>query len=109
MIGSLEDALLLYDDAVAYRSEIQEALAAAMNWLKEAMLDVHKIQDCLGKADFQLGKTRYILIKSGYCEILSKKCGTKFLKVDDVILIPQLIHYLLTIPGRDQHFTVKLD
>ena len=63
------------DDAVAYWSELQEALAAAMNWLEEAMLDVHKSQHHLGKADFQLGKTRYILRKSGYGEILSKKRG----------------------------------
>ena len=55
MIGSLEDALLLYDDAVAYQSELQEALAAAMNRLQEAMRDVHKTQDRLGEADFQLG------------------------------------------------------
>ena len=99
----------MYDDAVAYRSELQEALAAAMIWLEEAMLDVHKSQDHLGKADFQLGKTWYILRKSGYGEILSKKRGTGFLKVDGVIFISQLIHYLLTIPGRDQCFTVKLN
>ena len=109
MIRSLEDALLLYDDAVAYWSDLQEALAAAMIWLEEAMLDVHKSQDCLGEADFQFGKTRYILRKSGYGEILSKKHGARFLKVDGVIFISQLIHYLLTIPGRDQCFTVKLD
>ena len=99
----------MYDDAVAYWSELQEALAAAMNQLEEAMLDVHKTQDRLGEADFQLGKTRYILRKSGYGEMLSKKHGTRFLKVDGVIFISQLIHYLLTIPGRDQRFTVKLD
>ena len=100
----------MYDDAVAYQSELQEALAAAMIWLEEAMLDVHKSQDCLGEADFQLGKTQYILRKSGYGEILSKKHGARFLKVDDgVIFISQLIHYLLTIRGRDQCFTVKLN
>ena len=80
-----------------------------MIWLEEAMLDVHKSQDHLGKADFQLGKTWYILRKSGYGEILSKKHGAGFLKVDGVIFISQLIHYLLTIPGRDQCFTVKLN
>ena len=99
----------MYDDAVAYQSELQEALAAAMIWLEEAMLDVHKSQDHLGEADFQLGKTQYIFRKSGYGEILSKKHGARFLKVDGVIFISQLIHYLLTIPGRDQCFTVKLD
>ena len=87
-IGSLEDALLLYDDAVAYWSELQEALAAAMNWLQEAMLDFHKTQDHLGEADFQLGKTQYIFRKSGYGEILSKKHGAGFLKVDGVVFIP---------------------
>ena len=75
----------MYDDAVAYQSELQEALAAAMNQLEEAMLEVHKSQDHLGGADFQLGKTQYILRKSGYGEILSKKHGAGFLKVDGVI------------------------
>ena len=109
-IGSLEDALLLYDDAVAYWSELQEALAAAMNWLQEAMLDFHKTQDHLGEADFQLGKTQYIFRKSGYGEILSKKHGfSKLMVWFSFLFFPQLIHYLLTSPGRDQHFTVKLD
>ena len=98
----------MYDDAVAYQSELQEALAAAMIWLEEAMLDVHKSQDRLGKADFQLGKTQYILRKSGYGEILSKKCGAGFLKVDGVIFTSQLIHYLLTITGRDHFVTVDV-
>jgi hypothetical protein len=75
VIDSLQDALLLYNNAVAYQSEIQEALAASMDRLQEAMQDVHKSQDCLSKADFQLGRTRYILRKSGYGEILSKKRG----------------------------------
>ena len=63
------------------------------------MLDGHKTQDCLGKADFQLSKTWYILRKSGYGEILSKKCGAGFLKVDGVIFISQLIHYFLQFQG----------
>ena len=107
MIRSLEDALHLYDDAVAYRSELQEALAAAMIQLEEAMLDVHKSQDRLGEADFQLGKTRYILRKSGYGEILSMWhqisqswwCDFHF-STDSLFL---------TIPGRYQCFTVKLN
>jgi hypothetical protein len=110
VIDSLQDALFLYDNAVAYQSGLQESLAAAMDRLREAMQDVHTIQRCLGKADFQLGRTRYILRKSGYGEILSKKRGhTKldgttennshsFFETDD----------LLTIPGRDR-FTVRLD
>lgn len=79
MIDSLQDALFLYNTAVTHQSELQESLAAAMDRLREAMQDVHKIQRCLGKADFQLGRTRYILRKSGYSEVLSKKHGaTKF-------------------------------
>jgi hypothetical protein len=65
----------LHDNAVAYQSELKEALAAAMDRLREAMQDVHKIQGCLGKADFQLGRTRYIIRKRGYGEILGKKRG----------------------------------
>lgn len=75
MIDSLQDALFFHDKAVAYQSELQESLAAAMDRLREAMQDVHKIQRCLGKADFQLGRTRYILRKSGFGEILGKKRG----------------------------------
>ena len=73
MIDNLQDAQSLYDNAVAYQSELQEALAAAMDRLREAMQDVDKIQGCLGKAEFQLGRTRYIIRKSGYDEILGKK------------------------------------
>lgn len=65
----------MYDDAVAYQFELQEALAAAMNRLQDAMQDVHKTQGRLGEADFKLGKTRYILRKRGYGEILVKKRG----------------------------------
>ena len=57
MIDSFQDALSLYDNAVAYQSELQESLAAAMDWLHEAIQDVHKIQCSLGEADFQLGRT----------------------------------------------------
>jgi len=63
----------LYDNAITSQSELQEALAAAMDRLREAMEDVHKIQGCLGKADFHLGRTRHIIRESGYGEILSKK------------------------------------
>lgn len=65
----------MYDNAVAYRSEIQEALAAAMDRLREAMQDFYITQDRLGEADFRLGRTRYILRKNGYGEIFSKKCS----------------------------------
>jgi hypothetical protein len=77
----------LYDDAVAYQFELQEELAAAMNRLQEAMQDVHKTQGRLGEADFQLGRTRYFLRKSGYGKILGKKRG-RSLKVNGVISIP---------------------
>lgn len=72
----------MYDNAVAYQSQLQEALTAAMDRLREAVQDVHKIEGCLGKADFQLGKTRYILRKSGYGEILGKKRGPTELNGD---------------------------
>lgn len=65
--------MVLYDNAITYQSELQEALAAAMERLREAMEDVHKIQRRLGKADFHLGRTRHILRKGGYGGILSKK------------------------------------
>ena len=55
----------MYENAVAYQSELQEALAAAMDRLRDAMEDVHNTQGRLGEADFHLGKTRYILKKSG--------------------------------------------
>lgn len=67
----------MYDNAVAYRSELQAELAAAMDRLREAMQDVHKTESRLCEADFQLGRTRYILRKSGYDEILSKKRTTR--------------------------------
>jgi hypothetical protein len=98
--------MILYDNAIAYQSEIQEALAAATERLQDAMQDVHRIQGRLGKADFRLGRTRYIIRKSGYGEILSKKRGLtglngvtennshSFSETDDL-------------PGRDQ-FTVRL-
>lgn len=77
--------MLLYENAVAYQSELQEALTAAMNRLQEAIQNVHKIEGCLGKADFQLGRTRYILRKSGYGEILFKNrrstIGVKFIPI----------------------------
>lgn len=104
----------MYNNAVAYQSELQEALAAAMNRLQEAMQDVHETQSRLGKADFQLGRTRYILRKNGYGEILDKKrgCTTKRTKLNGVTdSIPPLFpetDNLLTIPGRDR-FTVRLD
>jgi hypothetical protein len=89
---------MLYDDAVAIQSELQEALAAAMNRLQEAMRDFHKTQDRLGEADFQLGRTRYILRKSGYGEILGKKHGAGSLKVHGMIHI-EPIYYCLQFQG----------
>lgn len=97
----------MYNDAVAYQFELQKALAAAMDRLREAMEDVHKTQGRLGKADFQLGRTRYILRKNGYGEILGKKRG-QILKVNGMIPNHFLTDCLLTISGRDR-FTVRLD
>ena len=81
-----------------------------MERLWEAMQDVEKTQGRLGKADFQLGRTWYILRKSGYGEILSKKCGcTKHNGVTESNshLFPKTDN-LFTIPGRSW-FTVRLD
>jgi hypothetical protein len=100
----------LYDNAVAYQSELQEALAAAMDRLREAMQDVHDTQGRLGKADFQLGRTRYILRKSGYGEILGKKRGCtkrKGVTESNPHLFPETDD-LLTIPERGR-FTVRLN
>ena len=81
-----------------------------MDRLREAMQDVHKIQRCLGKADFQLGRTRYILRKSGFGEILGKKRGHTILNgvTENNSHIFFWNWWLLTIPGRDR-FTVRLD
>ena len=75
MIDSLHNALLLYENAAAHQSELREALAAAMDRLLRAAEDVREIQGCLGKADFELGRTRYMIRKSGYGEILGRKHG----------------------------------
>lgn len=99
----------MYDNAVAYQSEVQEALAAAMDRLQDAMQDVHRIQVRLGKADFQLGRTRYVLRKSGYGDIISNNRGqSKLNGVTENNSHSFLETDLLTIPGRDQ-FTVRLD
>ena len=102
--------MVLYDNAVAYQSELQEALTAAMDRVQEAMQDVHRIKDRLGKADFQLGRTRYVLKKSGYGEIISKKRGlTRLNGMTESYSHPfPETEDLLTIPGRDQ-FTVRLN
>ena len=97
MINSLEDALLLYDKAVAYQSKLQEELVAAMEWLQEAVQDVGKIKGCLGKADFELGRVQYIVRKNGFGEILAKK-HTKVNGNSDKF--PE-IYDLLTILGRN--------
>jgi hypothetical protein len=101
--------LFLYENAVAYQSELQEALAAAMDRLREATEDVHKIQGCLGKADFQLGRTRYILRKSGYGEILGKKHGhAKLNGATEIYSHPLAFPETDMVLGRDR-FTVRLD
>ena len=105
MIDSLEDALLLYDNAVAYQSKLQEELAAATERLQEAVQDVGEIKGCLGKADFELGRVRYIVRKNGFGEILTKKKHTKVDGNSDKF--PE-IYDLLMILGRNW-FTVRLD
>ena len=94
-IDNLQDALAVYENAVAYQSELQEALAAAMDRLWDAMEDVHNTQGRLGEADFHLGRTRYILKKSGYGDIFGKKSGRTIL--NGVIKINS--HLFLEIDG----------
>lgn len=101
----------MYDNAVDQQTELQEELAAAMERLREAMQDVHNIQRSLGKADFQLGRTRYILRKNGYGEILGKKHGHTVLKngtTENNSISPPETDDLLSIPGRKK-FMVRLD
>jgi hypothetical protein len=120
MIRSYQEAQFLYSMCESEQREMGTALQAAQVEVQRA---IHKLQQArkkLTRAEFRAGKTRYMVKKSGFSEILRHEAHVRHRPIFKFhgMLFPS--HYfesllrsmlsdnrLTTIPGP--HFTVILD
>lgn len=73
MIASLQEAQFLYSICEAERCERELALQDAQARLRQAQQSFKCARKNLTKAEFRLGKTRYMVKKSGFSDVLQRK------------------------------------
>ena len=73
MIASYQEAQFLYSTCEAERCEREIALQLAQAGLKQAEQKYQYARKRLTNAEFRLGRTRYMIKKDGFSDILQQK------------------------------------
>lgn len=73
MIASNQEAEILYSMCEAERCERELALQDAQAGLRQAEQKFKYARKKLTKAEFRLGRTRYMIKKSGFSDVLQQK------------------------------------
>lgn len=73
MIANYQEARFLYSTHDAERSEREIALQIAQAGLQQAKQKFQYARKRLTKAEFRLGRTRYLIKKGGFSDILQQK------------------------------------